>query len=116
MFELATIKSGLPSPSISAIATDVGPVPVKKSTFDAIDVASKTFVPGIVTLNGEAEYAVNPLTVTVIGWYVTPAGTVSVSCVNVAAVTVARTAPNHTILLAGVVLKFVPVIVTVVPI
>ncbi len=32
-----------------------------------------------------------------------------------AAVTVACTAPNHTILFAAVVLKFVPVIVTVVP-
>ncbi len=33
-----------------------------------------------------------------------------------AAVTVACTAPNHTILFAAVVLKFVPVMVTVVPI
>ena len=39
-------------------------------------------------------------------------GTVTVSCVAVAAVTVALTAPKNTILLAAVVLKFVPFIVT----
>ena len=39
----------------------------------------------------------------------------TVSCVAVAAVTVACTAPNHTILFAAVVLKLVPVIVTDVP-
>lgn len=38
-----------------------------------------------------------------------PTGTVTVSCVGVAAVTVARVAPKKTMLLAGVALKFVPV-------
>ena len=37
------------------------------------------------------------------------------SCVAVAAVTVARVAPKYTMLFAGVVLKLVPVMVTVVP-
>ena len=49
------------------------------------------------------------------GWYVAPAGTVTVSCVAVAAVTVALVPPKKTMLLAGVGLKFVPVMVTVVP-
>ena len=42
-------------------------------------------------------------------------GTVTVSCVRDAAVTATLVAPKKTMLLAGVVLKFVPVIVTVVP-
>jgi len=50
------------------------------------------------------------------GWYVAPAGTVTVRLVLLPAVTVAIVAPKKTILLAGVVLKFVPVMVTVVPI
>src|SRR5579871_2788939 len=44
-----------------------------------------------------------------------PFGTVAVSCMAVAAVTVAATPPNVTALFAGVVLKFVPEIVTLVP-
>ena len=44
-----------------------------------------------------------------------PEGTVTVKLVAVAAVTVAWVVPNRTTLLAGVVLKFVPVMVTVVP-
>ena len=73
-------------------------------------------VPGKVTLKGALDQAVNPLTVTVIGLYVAPVGTITLSEVEVADVTVALTAPNHTILFAAIVLKFVPVIVTVAPI
>ena len=47
--------------------------------------------------------------------WVAPTGTVAVSEVAVAAVTVALVAPKYTMLLAGVVLKLVPVIVTDVP-
>src|SRR5476651_1753064 len=49
------------------------------------------------------------------GWYVAPAGTVTVKLVVLAAVTVAMVAPKNTILLVVVVLKLVPVMVTDVP-
>lgn len=60
--------------------------------------------------------AVSPATVTLIVPEVgTPNGTVTVILVVVLAVTVAATPVNFTMLLAGVALKFVPVIVTGVP-
>jgi hypothetical protein len=59
--------------------------------------------------------AVLPPTVTVIFPVVAPEGTVVVMLVAVLAVTVAAVPLNFTALLEGVVLKFVPVIVTVVP-
>ena len=70
-----------------------------------------------VILNGSCEYAVKPelKSVTEIYWYVEPTGTITVSEVAVAAETVAIVAPKNTILFAGVVLKFVPLIITVVP-
>src|SRR5262245_57365358 len=46
------------------------------------------------------------------GLYVAPAGTVTVSDVRVAAVTVDFTAPKNTVLLEGINSKFVPVMVT----
>ena len=49
------------------------------------------------------------------GSWVAPWGTATVSEVVVATVTLALTAPKKTMLLEGVLLKFVPVIVTVVP-
>ena len=52
---------------------------------------------------------------TVIAAWLAPIGTVTVKLVVLAAVTVAFVAPKKTILLAGVALKFVPVIVTAVP-
>ena len=63
-------------------------------------------------------YASKPVVVfkTVMGAKVAPVGTVTVSCVAVAAVTVAAVAPKITMLLAGVVLKPVPVMVSVVPV
>ena len=56
-----------------------------------------------------------PVFNSVIGANVAPVGTVTVKLVVVAAVTVALVAPKNTILLAAVVLKLVPVIVTVAP-
>ena len=53
--------------------------------------------------------------VTDIGWKVAPIGTVTVNDVADAAETVAFVAPKYTVLLAAVVLKFVPVMVTGVP-
>src|SRR5471032_2209511 len=49
------------------------------------------------------------------GWYVAPAGTVTVRLVVLAAVTVAMVAPKNTMLLVVVALKLVPVMVTDVP-
>jgi hypothetical protein len=63
----------------------------------------------------DAVVTVTPLTVTEIGPLVAPAGTVTVSVVEVAPVTVATTPLNRTVLLANVVLKLVPVMVTVAP-
>lgn len=57
----------------------------------------------------------NPATVTRIGPVVVPAGTVTVKLVAVLAVTMASTPLNVTVLLEGVVLKFVPDIVTELP-
>ena len=69
-----------------------------------------------VVINGFEEYAVKlQVVVTVIYWYVDPTGTVTVSEVVVAAVTVAFVAPKKTILLAGNGSNPVPVIVTTVP-
>ena len=56
------------------------------------------------------------MSVTEIFWYEAPVGTVTVSEVVLPADTVARVAPKKTILFAGVALKLVPVIVTIVPI
>ena len=68
-----------------------------------------------VILNAFGDSAINPFTKTLIGESVAPTGTVVVSEVAVAEVTVALTPPNQTILFTIVELKFVPVIVTAVP-
>jgi hypothetical protein len=109
------IKSSLPSPSISPGIMHIGFVPVAKSTCEAKEVASITCELGKVTIKGALVYAVNPLTVTVIGWYVAPTGIITLSEFVEAVATTAFTAPKYTTLFAAVVLKFVPVIVTVVP-
>jgi hypothetical protein len=70
-------------------------------------------VPG--TVNTEALVNVTPLTVTVIFPVNAPEGTVVVREVEVAALTTATVPLKATTLLAGVVLKLVPVIVTVAP-
>ena len=65
-------------------------------------------------LNGANGTEVRPPVVTVIGWELMPAGTVMVRELAEAAVTGTRTEPNQTTLAAGVALKLLPVIVTVV--
>ena len=67
------------------------------------------------TIKSFAEEAVFPLTVIFILPVVAPTGTVAINCVAVASVTVALAVPKLTSLLISVVLKFVPVIVTVAP-
>ncbi len=69
----------------------------------------------VVTVKSSSLAAMLPPTVTVILPVLAPAGTEVVMLVAVLAVTVAVVPLNCTVLLAGVVLKFVPVIVTVVP-
>jgi hypothetical protein len=67
------------------------------------------------TLKLEKLVAVWPLTVTLTGPVVAPAGTVTTKLVAVALVTVADVPLNFTVLFEGVVLKLVPLIVTDVP-
>jgi hypothetical protein len=87
-----------------------------KSTLLSNDTRSLGHPEVNVTTNGFVEYAISPPTATLIGLNVAPTGTVTVSDVVVAPVTVAFVAPKYTTLFDGVALKFVPVIVTVVPI
>lgn len=67
------------------------------------------------TLKFELLVIVIPLTVTLIGPVLAPAGTEVVSEVVVDAVTMEVIPLNDTELFAGVILKFVPVIVTIAP-
>ena len=89
-----------------------------KSIFEAKDDVSILFVLGKVTIKGMLANAVNPvvISVTEIGVYVAPIGTVTVSDVELAELTAAFTAPKYTTLLLAVKLKFVPLMVTVAPI
>lgn len=75
----------------------------------------KVMVAAVVTVKLVALVAVFPPTVTVIFPVVAPAGTVVVILVVVLAETTAVVPLNFTVLLAGVALKFVPVMVTLVP-
>lgn len=68
-----------------------------------------------VDVKNTGEYPDKPLTVTLIGLYVAPYGTAVIILVAVALVTEARVAPKYTMLLAAVVLKFDPEMVTAVP-
>ena len=72
--------------------------------------------PDVVTVKLVEDVAVWPLTVTLILPVVAPPGTVVVIVVAVLFVIVAVTPLNFTVLFADVVLKLVPVIVTVVPV
>lgn len=65
-------------------------------------------------IKGANGVEVSPPVVTVIGWELMPAGTVTVSELVVAAVTGTRTEPNQTVLADGVALKLFPVMVAVV--
>jgi hypothetical protein len=112
-----TTMSGLPSPSTSQMAKPNELDPDVMSTFEAKDVVSMIRELGNVTINGAFEYAANPVVVSVteIGAYDVPIGVVTLSEVEVALFTVVFTAPKYTTSFATVVLKFVPVMVTVVP-
>jgi hypothetical protein len=112
-----TTKSGLPSPSKSPIAILPGVVPAAKLVIDANDDVSMLFELGKVAINGEFAYAVNPvvISVTEIGTYVEPIGTVTASEVELAETTAAFTAPKYTTSFAGAASKPVPMMVTVVP-
>jgi hypothetical protein len=93
-------------------------VPVVKSTLAEISAVVILLLFGLnVGLKNWVLYAAKlvPVFKTVIAPKVAPVGTVTVKLVAVAAVTVARVAPKNTMLLAGVVLKPVPVMVTVAP-
>ena len=63
----------------------------------------------------DVEVALSPPTVTVIGPFVAPEGTVVITWVDVQLDTTAAVPLKLTVLLAGDVLKFVPEIVTVSP-
>jgi hypothetical protein len=83
------------------------------------EVGSKPVIvgePGGVTVKSAELVAVCPPTSTVIFPEIAPAGTAATMLVDVGVPLILATVPlNLTILLAGVVLKFVPVIVTEVP-
>jgi hypothetical protein len=79
-------------------------------------VGEKLVMTGVArTVKLEPLVAVTPEVVTEIGPVEAPTGTITVSVVEVAPVTVAAVPLNSTTLLDGVVLKLVPVIVTVAP-
>ena len=77
---------------------------------------AELYPPVKVILKVLGDSTINPFTKILIGECVAPTGTVAVKEVTVAAVTFAFTPPNQTILFTIVELKFVPVIVTSVPI
>jgi hypothetical protein len=74
-----------------------------------------TPIPPYVATKDSFAYAVNPPTVTVIGAYVVPSGTVTVSDSALAVWFVACTDPKKTILFEAISLKLVPVIMTLAP-
>jgi hypothetical protein len=87
----------------------MAPLPVKLAMVGAV-------LPSVITVKSAAEVAILLFTVTVIfPVVVAPEGTVTVSCVAVAFVTVATVPLTVTVLLDNVALKFVPVMTTVEP-
>ncbi len=113
-----TTRSGFPSPSRSPIATPNGfVVPVVKSTFVPNEAIATYPAPPKVGINGALEEPVNPVvvSVTAIGAYVAPAGTFTVSPVDVPEVTAAFTAPKYGTFFVEFALKFVPLMKTLVP-
>ncbi len=111
--------SFFPSPSISATVIDCGftysPGGYGKELYsNALGI--KDAPAGIVTRNGTAENPVSPFVITEMGFYSAPAGTVTISELELAEVTTALIEPKATILFAGLGSKPEPVIVIVVPI
>jgi hypothetical protein len=84
-------RSGLPSPSTSATLLPKKPV---RTYLEANEPGLKLLPPGKVIVNGSAVYAVSPCVVTLIGEYIEPNGTVTVSVVLVAVNTLASTLPK----------------------
>ena len=72
--------------------------------------------PGNITIKGLREKAVRPKVVTAIGSYEAPMGTFTESDVGDDVTTKALTSPKNTMLLAELLLKPVPEIITVVPV
>ncbi len=116
-FVFEVTKSGFPSPSKSATAMDVGFAPTAKSALAFIEAEENTSPPVNVGRNGSDETATPRVveSATVMGEYVAPDGTVTVSEVVVPLVTAAFAAPKKTMLFESVELKFDPRIVTCVP-
>ena len=107
--------SNFPSPSRSTSAEEIAGPTTLKFILDENEEVVIVLLVGNVTMYGFPEYAVKPFVVTVIGKYVAPDGTVTVSVVSVAVLTNAFTPPKKTMLFTVVVLKLVPVIVTTLP-
>jgi hypothetical protein len=80
-----------------------------------VDAEPQSLVDEVVTVKSVLEVTVVPPTVTAIFPVVAPVGTVTVSCVEMAALTVACVPLKVTVLLPIVLLKLVPVMVTVAP-
>jgi hypothetical protein len=91
------------------------PVPVMVTFVPMEPLAGEKLVIEGVTVKSDDDVAVRLPTVTLIGPVVAPDGTVATISVLVALVTVAEVPLNATELLAAVVLKFAPVMVTDVP-
>ena len=116
---LLTIISSLPSPSISAKSTNLGVLvvpPVAKLT-GVEKLALEKPAPLKRTINCTLLFAWRyvPTLTTSINPERAPTGTVTVSCVVVAAVTAPFAPLKKTALLAAVLLKLVPVIVKLLP-
>jgi hypothetical protein len=103
--------------NLTLFAASVAPkfVPVRVTEVPAGPLEGVKPVIAGVTLKLLLLVPVNPLAFTAIAPVVTPAGAVTVSEVELAAVTVAATPLKVTVFAAGVLPKFTPVIVTVVP-
>src|SRR5438874_10301664 len=107
-------RSGRPSPSMSPIAVAIGPSPGVRLCAGANAEESRRRV-GKVGLKGAGAAALNPLTVTMSGIKVAPAGAIAVKESLLAADIAADIPPKWTIFSAATVLKFLPLMVTRVP-
>ena len=110
--------SGFPSPSKSAMTVANGSLPV---LVVRLKLVGKQLVlmlgspPLNVGSNSWLELATKPFTVTVMAAKVAPGGTFTIKVFRLAATTVARTAPKYTMFDVVLGLKWLPLMVTVVP-
>src|ERR1035437_875544 len=93
-YVLATTRSGFPSPSRSAITVATGLGTFKFTPGANVEASIAAPLPAKVGSNAATLYATRPFTVTVIGAYVAPVGTVTKRFVGLADETIARTAPK----------------------